>query len=173
MSQVLERLLTILKAEAELIENMSEGVSFRYKSNQQLILGNGKPFLEIVRLIPFKGKSKQCFQNCYQALWDYPEFSYCEGFALKNNMSIALSHAWLVNDNMEVIDPTWTKETSAEVAYFGVVFTKKFVMETAAKTKCYGILDSDYLNRHQLKREGFPQGALHPKFHTEFSKSNR
>jgi len=87
-------------------------------------------------------------------------------------MPIILSHAWLVNDNMEVIDPTWVEEMSVEVAYFGVVFTKKFVMETAAKTKCYGILDTDYLNRHQLKREGFPQGALLHKFHPEFCKSN-
>ncbi|OKH25043.1 hypothetical protein [Chroogloeocystis siderophila] len=86
-------------------------------------------------------------------------------------MPIALSHAWLVNDNMEVIDPTWVEETS-DFAYFGVVFNKKFVMETAAKTKCYGILDTDYLNRHQLKREGFPQGALLHKFHPEFCKSN-
>jgi hypothetical protein len=53
-------------------------------------------------------------------------FSYCEGFAIQDDMPIILSHAWLVNDNMEVIDPTWVEEMSVEVAYFGVVFTKKF-----------------------------------------------
>jgi hypothetical protein len=166
VSQILERLLTILKAEAELIENMGGSVPFRYKSNQKLILDAGRPFLKVIKPSPFKGEPKQCFQNCYQALWERPELNYCEGFAIQDDIPIILSHAWLVNDNMEVIDPTWVEEMSVEVAYFGVVFTKKFVMETAAKTKCYGILDTDYSNRHQLKREGFPQGALHPKFHS-------
>ncbi|WP_210404509.1 hypothetical protein [Chroococcidiopsis sp. TS-821] len=135
-----------------------------------MLLEFDKPFLKKSESIFFVGEVRQCFKNCFQALWDYPEFNYCEGFAIRDNMPIALSHAWLVNDAMEVIDPTWTEET--EVAYFGVVFTRKFVMQTAAKTKCYGILDSDYSNRHQLRREGFSQGALHPLFHPEFCNSN-
>lgn len=169
---MIEDLLTALNTQADLIDNLNESCLFRYKSIQRLILGFGKPFLKKAKQTILSGEPKQCFKNCYQALWQHPEFSYCEGFAIQDDIPIALSHAWLVNDNMEVVDPTWTKKASAEVAYFGVVFSRRFVMETAAKTNCYGILDSDYSNQHQLKREGFPQSALHPLFHPEFSKSN-
>jgi len=99
-------------------------------------------------------------------LWKYPQLSYCEGFAIDDDIPIAVSHAWLVNDAFEVIDPTWVGKKFIDCAYFGVVFNREFVIDFATRTKVYGILDSDYLNDHQLLREGFPEGALHTKFHT-------
>lgn len=158
-----QRLLTILKAEADVIESINEAAPFRYKSIQRLILENGKPFLTRVEPSPFKGKPKSCFQNCFQALWNYPKLSYCEGFAISDEVALAVSHAWLVNDKSEVIDPTWNNKYTG-CTYFGVVFLEEFVREIALKTKHYGILDNDYLNNYQLLQFGFPQGALHPKF---------
>lgn len=58
---------------------------------------------------------------------------------------LAISHAWLINDDRLVIDPTWVGEKFAGATYFGVVFDEEFVMEIAEKTKRYGILDTDYL----------------------------
>lgn len=160
MSKNLDRLLTILRAEADLIDGINKGSNFRYKSIQRLILETGVPFLKTVKPTPFKGRPKQCFQNCFEALWNYPELSYCEGFAIDDDLPIAISHAWLVNDALEVIDPTLNDKTSTGATYFGVIFSTEFVVEFATKTKHYGILDSDFLNNHQLLREGFPTHAL-------------
>ena len=166
MSSNLEYLLVILKEQAELIENINTRNSFRYKSNYRLILETGKPFLNRIETPPFKGKPKSCFENCLQGLWNYPELHYCEGFAVTDNVSLAASHAWLLNDNSEVVDPTWTGEMFTGCTYFGVVFNTDFVVSFAAKTKRYGILENDYMNKHQFLQEGFPEGALHEKFHT-------
>lgn len=114
---------------------------------------------------PFRGELKSCYQNCFQALWNYPELSYCEGFAVSNEVLIPIAHAWLVNDDSLVVDPT-RNEDFTDCTYFGVVFTKEFVRKTAIKTKYYGILDNYRVDKHQILQEGFPKGALHPRFHS-------
>ena len=161
MSNTLDYLLKLLTAEAAVMDQINAGQSLRYNSNQRLILEYGKPFLKRVNPTPFKGEPKQCFQNCFEALWNHRELSYCEGYAIYKNSPIAVSHAWLVNDKLEVIDPTWIDEDSENCVYFGVVFTREFLIEFVTKTRVYGILDSDYLNDYKLLNEGFPTGALH------------
>ncbi len=159
MSSNLDRLLAILKEQADLIDKLNTRSDFRYKSTQKLVLEYGQPFIKEVKP-PFKGEPKSCFENCYKALWDYQQLSYCEGFAIDDELDFTVSHAWLVNDSLEVIDPTWIGNKFKGSTYFGVVFNREFVMEMAEKTRSYGILDSDYMNEHQLKREGFPPHAL-------------
>lgn len=100
MSKNLERLLTILKAEADVVESINKDATFRYKSNQRLILENRKPFLTIIKPAPFKGEPKQCFQNCMTALFKHSYLSYCEGYVIDSNLPIAILHAWLINDTL-------------------------------------------------------------------------
>ena len=77
-----------------------------------------------------------------------------------------IAHAWLVNGQGEVIDPTWRDPQSfINPIYFGVVFNWEFVMEVAAQTKMYGVLDNDRAIEYEFKRLGLPSNALHPKFH--------
>ena len=159
MSKNLNRLLAILKEQADLIDKLNQSSNFRYKSIQSLVLASGQPFVKTVKS-PFKGKSKACFENCLQALLGYPNFHYCEGFAIDDELPIAVSHAWLVNDAGEVVEPTWIGKKHKGSTYFAVVLNREFVFEIAQKTKCYGILDSDYMNGHQLMRKGFPPNAL-------------
>lgn len=165
MNKNLDRLLEKLKVEADLIDKIHLTSNFRYKSIQSLILAHGKPFVRKANS-PFKGKPQSCFENCFKALWDFPNLSYCEGFAIDDDLNLAISHAWLVNNSLEVIDPTWIGKKFKGSIYFGVVFNREFVMEMAEITRSYGILDSDYMNEHKLKREGFPPSALHPIFHS-------
>ncbi|ODG97149.1 hypothetical protein A4S05_01835 [Nostoc sp. KVJ20] len=155
----LDRLLAILKEQADLIDKLNTRSNYRYKSTQRLVLDYGKPFVTKVKS-PFKGEPKLCFKNCFQALWKYPKLSYCEGFGYDEDVDLVISHAWLANDSLEVIDPTWIGERFKDSTYLGIIFNREFVMEMAEKTRSYGILDSDYMNEHQLKREGFPPHAL-------------
>ncbi|WP_026736149.1 hypothetical protein [Fischerella sp. PCC 9605] len=168
MSNNLDRLLEKIKEQADLIDKLNTRSDFHYKSTQALVLEYGQPFTIKIKP-PFKGEPKSCFENCYKALWDCPQLSYCEGFAIDDDLDLAVSHAWLVNDSEEVIDPTWFGKKFKGSTYFGVVFDREFVMEMAEKTRSYGILDSDYMNEHKLKREGFPSSALHPIFHSSTS----
>jgi hypothetical protein len=159
MSSNLNRLLINIQERANSIDKINKHSDFRYKSIESLVLAYGKPFSHQIKS-PFKGEPKSCFENCYQALYEFPELSYCEGFAIDDDLDFAVSHAWLVNNSLEVIDPTWIGERFQGSSYFGVVFTDDFVLEIVDKTLCYGILDSDYMIDHLLKREGFPTHAL-------------
>jgi hypothetical protein len=159
MNNNLDRLLAMLKEQSELIDRLNQRSDFQYKSTQSLVLAYGQPFLKTIKP-PFKGKSKACFENCFKALLRYSNFHYCEGFAIDDELPIAVSHAWLINDALEVIDPTWLDKQCKGNTYFGVALTREFVFETAQKTKHYGILDNDYMNGHRLMREGFPSNAL-------------
>lgn len=165
MSDKLKYLLECLNQQAHLFDSIYKTSTLNRKSSQRLILENGLPFLKRITPSLFKGEPKSCYQNCTEALLKYPELSYCEGFAISNEISITIAHAWLVNDSSLVVDPTWN-ENLTDCTYFGVVFTNEFVREIALKTKCYGILDNYRVDRHQILQEGFPKGALHPNFHS-------
>ncbi|MBD2132587.1 hypothetical protein H6F47_09145 [Sphaerospermopsis sp. FACHB-1094] len=159
MNNNLERLITILQQRAELYNKLNKNSDFLYKSVDCLVLAYGQPFTKQIKS-PFQGEPKSCCQNCYQALYDFPELSYCEGFAMNNNLGIPIIHAWLVNKNLEVIDPTWIGDRFQNCTYFGVVLTDDFVLEMTGKTERYGILESDYVMDYQLQRQGFPSHAL-------------
>ena len=160
MTNNIDRLLAGLKEQADLIEKINQRSDFCYKSIQSLILAYGKSFEKNVKA-PFKGKSKSCFKNCLEALLRYPQLNYYEGFATGDDIPIVVSHAWLVNNQGVVIDPTWVGKQFKGNTYFGVAFNSDFVVEIAQNTRCYGVLDNDYMNNHQLLREGFPPHALH------------
>lgn len=165
MSNNLENLLEFLNQQADLFDSIYKKSTLNPKSSQRLILENGLSFLKRITPSPFRGVPKSCYQNCTSALWEYPELSYCEGFGISDDVPIAISHAWLVDDKSQVIDPT-CNEDAPESTYFRVVFTKDFVRGVATRTRHYGILDNHYVNRYQILQEGFPKGALHPKFHS-------
>jgi len=82
---------------------------------------------------------------------------------------VLVMFAVIVNNDGELIDPTWIGNNFKGSAYFGVVFNNDFVVEVAQKIRRYGILDNDYMNEHKLGREGLPSHALHPIFHSSVS----
>lgn len=165
MSNNIDYMLEFLNQQADFNDSIYKKSTNPRKSSQRLVLENGLPFLKRIKPSPFRGEPKSCYQNCTSALLRYPELSYCEGFAISNEVAFVIAHAWLVDDNSQVIDPTWN-ENYVDPTYFGVVFTREFVGKVALKTKQYGILDNYYVDRYQILQEGFPEGALHPRFHS-------
>jgi hypothetical protein len=71
-----------------------------------------------------RGRESSCFANATFAAVKYPGLRYVEGFAYAANLGwyYLLHHAWCVDAQGCVIDPTW----EAGLAYFGVVFDAKF-----------------------------------------------
>lgn len=165
MSNNLEYLLEFLNKQADFNDSIYKKSTNPRKSSQRLVLENGLPFLKRIKPSPFRGEPKSCYQNCTSALLKYPELNYCEGFAISNEVAFVITHAWLVDTQSRIIDPTWNENYIAPT-YFGVVFTREFVGKVALKTKQYGILDNYYVDKYKILQNGFPEGALHPKFHS-------
>lgn len=72
---------------------------------------------------------RECFRNCALIALKHPELTYVEGMACK---LIPVQHAWLVNAEGEVIDPTYVlTEEYENTDYFGV----RIPIETLIKPK--------------------------------------
>jgi hypothetical protein len=71
---------------------------------QRFILRNGKAFSKIAPQ-PKRMKAKHCFANCTR--WVQKRGgTYVEGYTIADNLPIAIHHAWIVDDDGVVIDPT-------------------------------------------------------------------
>lgn len=63
-----------------------------------------------------KTKIKRCFDNCYKALYQEKNLKYIIGYTYS---IIPIEHAFLINDNNEVIDPTLSINTSGHTDRYG------------------------------------------------------
>jgi hypothetical protein len=164
MKNNLERLLEILTRQADLIDRLTTRTDLRYKSAYRLVLEYGKPFNNRIVPSPFRGQRQVCYKNCFDALWKRGDYHYCEGYAIDDELDLAIAHAWLINDAREVVDPTWADDACG-ATYFGVVFDSEYVFEVGKITKNYGILETNYPNWRKLMVEGLPQNALQQTFY--------
>jgi hypothetical protein len=80
------------------------------------------------------GVPRACFANVqailFSKLGKRERLVYVEGYACAGNLSFPFptAHAWLVDPEGRVIDPTW--EDPAESTYFGVPFNADYVLQT-------------------------------------------
>lgn len=118
MKTNLERLIEKIKEQADLCDQIYiRQDNLRYKSIQLLVLDLGRPFTKRIKP-PFNGQPRLCYKNCFNALSKYQNLTYCEGFAIDDELPLAVFHAWLVNEAGEVIDPTWIGENYKNTAYY-------------------------------------------------------
>jgi hypothetical protein len=84
---------------------------------------------------------KQCFKNAFDlAVKTRAALMYVEGFAF---CYIPTHHAWVVDDQGNVIDPTWAEIAVpyAERSYFGIVVPKKTLQEKRSLSRSYGMFE--------------------------------
>ena len=84
----------------------------------------------------------ECYSNAYKMLED-PVYRYCEGYATSTSLGIPLAHAWVVDKDNNVVDPTWKDGDQ----YFGVAFDSMFLYKTLIKTKHHGVFGNLYRMR--------------------------
>lgn len=86
--------------------------------------------------------SKQCFMHATQLMHQHRRYVYCEGYALKHDLGMAMAHAWVLDayDGYRVIDNTW--ENPEIGCYLGIPFAREFVTATTLRTGVYGIMDN-------------------------------
>ncbi|BAZ18935.1 hypothetical protein NIES4071_108200 (plasmid) [Calothrix sp. NIES-4071] len=158
MNNNITRLLNKLQERVDLIDSFPLNPMYKYKSIEKLILEVGKPYLTIAKNSKLKGTPKNCYENCFNIIKRRQNLTYCEGYATDDEVSLIFTHAWLINDKGEVIDPTWREPSNP--AYFGAAFNNDFVIDFVTKYREYGILESDHRQEHKFKIEGFPKGAI-------------
>ena len=121
-----------------------------YKCVEELILREGIEY----RPAPLpkhikKGRIKECYKNAYHTA-TREGLEYVEGYALSEGL-IPVHHAWCVDADGVVIDPTWNP---VGVEYIGVVIPIRLVELVMLNTKVYGVMH-DYQNRYPMLKEGF------------------
>jgi len=82
-----------------------------------------------------RGAMKECYRNALMLMLDNPSYFYVEGYAIS---IIPAMHAWCIDKNKHVIDPTWSDGKE----YFGVIFKRSYVQEQVIKTKRIGLIDN-------------------------------
>ena len=93
-----------------------------------------------------RGRMKRCFQNAFNWAQEFPQdLTYVEGYACR---IIPIHHAWCVDRDGNVIDPTWKNQQDCE--YFGVPFSLKFVRDTILRTRMYTSMIDNYFEGHPL-----------------------
>ncbi|MDO5894044.1 hypothetical protein [Agrobacterium sp. Azo12] len=109
-----------------------------------------------------RGPAKQCFDNATQMVIERlasgdNSVRYAEGYAMDAELPIPMQHAWLVDADDKVIDPTWRDAT--DNLYFGIVFETPFVLNLLRIKQSAGILvDAVGMRRHYGTLELFESG---------------
>ena len=88
-----------------------------------------------------------CFMNATNKMHDHQGLTYVEGYAV--HCGLPMEHAWCVDSNGKVIDPTWKPTYQSgeavpveAIEYFGIPFKRKYVTRTIITRGYYGVLDN-------------------------------
>lgn len=86
------------------------------------------------------GRPKLCFENATKLVWADSTLTYCEGFVLREDLPLAVLHAWALDRDGRVIDNTLRDAETC--LYFGVRFTRTQLDDELRRNKVYGLLDT-------------------------------
>lgn len=86
------------------------------------------------------GRKKLCFMNAFNLATRRPELTYVEGYGCWSFPGML--HAWCVDAEGRVIDPTWryTTAQAPTVEYLGLPMKTEWVIEETLRNKVYGVL---------------------------------
>lgn len=164
MSDIADYLTFLAKAIKEM---RRAGPGFKFASYEELILHYGQDMYLGDHNIEERGELGNCFANSLLFLLgsvDGEKLYYCEGYAVHDHLAIPLSHAWVITESGDVIDPTWDYPT---VQYYGVALKESFVREMALKVGYHGVFGNDWVNDNELLRHGIPVEAIPTPFRKE------
>lgn len=128
-----------------------------------LLLGQPRPSRELPAHLT-RGEPRQCYKNAGVLATHRPELAYCEGYALRAGL-IPVHHAWCLDPDGVVIDPTWPHDPANE--YWGVSLSTEFLLLTLSASKVWGVL-AERLPAEILQRH--PDDYLHPEWRPEASR---
>ena len=90
---------------------------------ERTVAASGSPCWARALPRPFKPMPpKQCFVNAARLVGRYPRLTYVEGFAYRETVGLPIHHAWAVDEDRQVVDPTW--DDPVDCSYWGVPFDR-------------------------------------------------
>ncbi len=119
---------------------------WKYATMEGLVLDVGReytprPLPDDVQL----GTVKECFQNATELAMSREGLTYVEGYATSGTTGIAVHHAWVVDEDGNVIDNTWrnidTGESSVGTAYIGIPVSAADHFLAMERYRLWGVLD--------------------------------
>ena len=122
-----------------------------YFSPADIVLDRGCE-MRIAKKMPLKmGEMGNCYMNAQKiAISEWGELLYAEGWATYGGKSnLPVLHAWLVNKQGHVLDPTWGPKIKGR-AYYGVIIDTRYMMTRQLQTKRYGPIIDDWEYGHKL-----------------------
>lgn len=109
---------------------------------------------------PRRFMRQHCYYNAWQLALNEPrKYTYVEGYADMGLMPI--SHAWVVDSEGNVLDPTW-QDLEARKDYFGVPFRVQFLNRMATVTEYAGIFENISAMRFMANLVDQPEKWLAP-----------
>jgi hypothetical protein len=160
----IEQFTGYLQDLAAVMKNVPGRTDWKYRGFEELVLECGrvmkpKPLPKNVK----RGQPRLCYANCQRLVLKNRSLTYVEGYAMAAGVSIPLQHAWLLDANGYVIDPTW--ETPG-CCYLGIAFRTAWIKsiwnsrKQKGRTDELSILQGNHLEDFSIFKQGFPADAL-------------
>jgi hypothetical protein len=149
---------------AAVMKKVPGRTDWKYRGFEELVLECGrvmepKPLPKNIK----QGQPRLCYANCQQLALKNRSLTYVEGYAMAAGVSIPLQHAWLLDANGYVIDPTW--ETPG-CCYLGIAFRTAWVKsiwnsrKQKGRTDELSLFQGNYLEDFSIFKQGFAAEAL-------------
>lgn len=82
---------------------------------------------------------RMCFKNCFEVAENDSSLTYCEGFIVRSTLPLTIHHAWLIEEDGTVVEPTVTDAIEG-LSYFGVQLPFESVADIVDATGSYSVL---------------------------------
>ncbi len=165
-SESLSSLKLFLETQATFIRKLHLKPDWKYGGFEELVMDCGslmkaKPLPKNIK----HGSPKQCYWNCQKLVFKRKNLTYVEGYAIAPEVTIPVAHAWLLNLEGDVIDPTWNPPGTV---YLGVPFSTSWVKSfmksrnQITNTQNLSIFEGNYIEKYSLLKNGLPPDAYSP-----------
>lgn len=128
-----------------------------YACYEELVLATGRPMTaaRLPAAAP-RGRMGYCYSNTLALISAYPRLRYVEGYAMPwvgDRAGRPSLHAWAINSNGRVWDPTWPDPESS--AYFGLEMSLADVARYVnLDDDTFGVLATEHLIGSPLLKTG-------------------
>jgi hypothetical protein len=130
-----------------------------YDNTYDLVAKEGKFFKPAASLPEGvkRGKMKECYRNAAMLAMENDDYTYCEGIAYSKAINgFPFNHAFCIDKEGNVVDPTWKDGT----AYYGIPFNTDFLRKTVVLTGVWGLIPDYPSKKYNPFETGFPKGAI-------------